>query len=114
MSLYFVDNSLKNNTFNEFSYKSVFRNMDSYYDFKKILNNRKYGEVLKPKPKEPLSLKYNGSLPFDHGNFNNEPETHKFFNLNRYIPPSYRDYEIGNKKGTLARVFERREKDITG
>ena len=37
------------------------------------------------------------------------PETHKYYNLNRYITPSYRDYEIGNKKGPLTKLFEKRE-----
>lgn len=107
MNFDFLKQNFKDNTLNEFTYKSPFRNIESYNDFKTILNNGKYGPIRKEEPYRPFELKYNGYLHFDHGNYNNIPETHKYYNLNRYITPSYRDYEIGNKKGPLTKLFEK-------
>jgi len=106
-------NSLNDNTLNAFSYKSPFRNLEANYNLKKTLNNAQYGPIMKLLPStREMTLKYNGSLPFDHGNYNNMPEVHKFYNLNRYIPPSYRDYEIGDKHGVLYRVIQERDKNV--
>ena len=111
MNFDFLKQNFKDNTLNEFTYRSFFRNMENYNDFKTIFNDVQYGPIRKEEPYRPFELKYNEYLHFDHGNYNNMPETHKYYNLNRYIPPSCKDYEIGNKKGPLNRLFEKRDRN---
>ena len=47
MNFDFLKQNFTDNTLNEFTYRSPFRNMENYNDFKTILNNVQYGPIRK-------------------------------------------------------------------
>jgi hypothetical protein len=56
---------------------------------------------------KPLEVKYHGSLPYDHGHYNEREHYNTYSNKN-YIPPAYRINELYPSVSVLANVMKNR------
>jgi len=103
----YINNSLIENTLNKFAYPSHADKFDSYLDFKKLRNNKMYGPIVKTyNLNKPLEVKYLGSLPYDHGKFNDREHYNTYYNKN-YIPPSSKLNKYPDV-GVLSSIFQNR------
>ena len=108
----FIQNSIITRELNPLSYRGFQNNSNVYYDLKTIQYHKKYDPVFEPfnlsVPLEENKI-YHYSLPFTHGNFNNMPQYNSYSSQTKFIPPSYRWYEIAPPNGVMYNVMKNRE-----
>ena len=80
---------------------------EAYLKFKEINHTTKYNAIIQLYDlNKPLEKKYLGSLPYDHGSYNDRD--HYSIYKHHYIPPSYRANEIFPNVGVLSSVLKNR------
>ena len=104
----YIMHSLVDNTLNPFAFRTHAEKVEPYLELKKLNNNRKWDPIFKPYDlSKPLEAKYHGSIPYDHGHYN-EREHHNTYSNKNYIPPAYRINELYPNVGILSSVFKNR------
>jgi len=103
----YIKNSVADKTLNEFSYRPISLNKEPYFDLKSLNYNKNWEHIVKPNEIKQLIPKYNGSLPFDHGHYN-EFEHLNTFSTHNYIPQTYPIHRLFPNVGTMASIMKRR------
>ena len=104
----YIKHSLVDNTLNHFAFRTHAENVEPYLELKKLNNSKKWDQIFQPYNLDKhLEAKYLGSLPYDHGHYNDREHYNAYSNKN-YIPPAYRINELYPSVGILSSVFKNR------
>ena len=104
----YINHRLTDNTLNKYAFKTCVPK-ESYLQFKEINYPQKWDKIYKPYDlNKPLDQKYLGTLPYDHGYYNDREHYNTFSTGENFIPPSYRINEYPPASGVLASVFRNR------
>ena len=101
-------NSPADRTLNKFSYRPYPSNEESYFKLKSLNYNKKWNNIYKPNPIVQVTPKYNYSLPFNHGHYN-EFEHLNTYSTQNYIPVTNRVNMLFPNVGTMTSVMKRRK-----
>jgi hypothetical protein len=81
---------------------------EAYLNFKTINHATKYNTIFQPyNLNKDIEKIYLGSLPYDHGHYNDLEHYNTYSNKN-FIPPSYRVNELFPNVGVLSNIFKNR------
>ena len=104
----YIKNSIVDNTLNPFAFRTYAEHVEPYLEFKTLNNSKKWYSIFKPYDlNKPLEVKYHGSLPYDHGHYNEREHYNTYSNKN-YIPPAYRINELYPSVSVIANVMKNR------
>jgi len=84
----YIKNSVADKTLNEFAFRPISLNKEPYFKLKDLNYHKKWEHVMKPNKITDLKPKYHGSLPFDHGHYN-EFEHLNTYSTHNYIPVTH-------------------------
>jgi hypothetical protein len=106
----YILNNVVDKTHNNFSYRPIELNKESYYNLKSLNYHKKWDKVYKPNDlNKPLKKVYHGSLPFDHGMYNEGHPHLNTYSTHNYIPVTHPINKLYPNVGTMANIMKRRE-----
>jgi hypothetical protein len=105
----YTRNKVADNTLNKFSYRPYPLNEESYFKLKSLNYHKKWDNIYKPNPEKEINKVYRGSLPFDHGMYNEGFPHLNTFSTHNYIPVTNPVNKLFPNVGVMASVMKRRE-----
>ena len=106
----YIKNSVATRQLNKFSYRPYPTNEESYFNLKDLNYHKKWDKVFKPNDlNKPLKKVYHGSLPFDHGMYNEGHPHLNTYSTHNYIPVTHPINKLYPNVGTMANIMKRRE-----
>ena len=107
----YIFNSVKDNTLNKFAFRPFASNIEPYEKLKSLNYKKKWDDIYKPNEIKDLKKVYHGSLPFDHGMYNEGfPQLHTYSTRN-YIPVTNPVNKLFPNVGTMSSIMKRREEN---
>jgi hypothetical protein len=105
MNPYYIYNSPVDRALNKFSYRPYPLNKESYFELKKL--NYHKNNIYKPNLIVDVTPKFNYSLPFNHGHYN-EFEHLNTYSTHSYVPVTHCVNMLFPNVGTVASIMKRR------
>ena len=104
----YIYNSPADRTLNKFAYRPYPLNEEPYFKLKSLNYNTKWDNIYKPNPIVDVSPKYNYSLPFNHGMYNEYLPHLNTYSTHNYIPVTHPVHMLFPNVGTMSNVMKRR------
>ena len=106
----YIRNSVATRQLNEFAFRPYPLNEEPYFKLKSLNYNKKWDEIYKPNDlNKPLKKVYHGSLPYDHGMYNEGFPHLNTYSTHNYILVTHPVNKMFPNVGAMASVMKRRE-----
>jgi hypothetical protein len=105
----YISNSVADNTLNKFAFRPFAVNVEPYEKLKSLNYHKKWDNIFKPNPTKDIKKVYHGSLPFDHGMYNEGFPHLNTYSTHNYIPVTNPVNKLFPNVGTMSSIMKRRE-----
>jgi hypothetical protein len=109
----YILNNVPDKDSRNFSYRSMAVNKEAYSELKSLNYHKKWDKIYKPEDlNKPLKKVYHGSLPYDHGMYNEGFPHLNTYSTHNYIPVTHPVHKMFPSVGAMSSVMKNREKII--